>query len=175
MCMCGENLVSIRCLDIFSASLWNLYSTDSFQKAFLEKETGQGEGRLWAGGTKFLWCMAQIAALPSEQGRTPPSAALGWGPALARGFPLPTALLLLSTGGWRAALQRDWGLCLSDPLNLIMNELSPHLPWWHKFIYFCLPSAMVRRDFPSSPWGKHEKNKGLDFHGLMRQEKSLHW
>lgn len=42
-------------------------------------------GGFGAGGTKFLWCMAQIAALSSEQGRTPPSAALatGWGPGLA--------------------------------------------------------------------------------------------
>lgn len=42
-------------------------------------------GGFGAGGTKFLWCMAQISALSSEEGRTPLLAAptTGCGPGLA--------------------------------------------------------------------------------------------
>lgn len=177
MCMCGENLVSIRCLDIFSASLWNLYSTGSFQKAFLKNEAGQGEGRLWSRRDQILVVHGTDCSSLFWAGQNSPFSCPGLGPCLGSlGSLCPTALLLLNTEGLESSPGRGpGGRCLSDPLNLIMNELlSLHLPWWHKFIYLCLPSAMVKRDCPSSLWGKHEKNEGLDFHGLMRQERSLH-
>lgn len=71
-------------------------------------------GGFGAGGTKFLWCMAQIAALSSEQGRTPPSAALamGWGPGLA---PLVPFAPQHSYFEHRGAGEQPWGSLLIRP------------------------------------------------------------
>lgn len=46
-------------------------------------------GGFGAGGTTFLWCMAQIAVVSSEQSRTPVPAApgMGCGPGLAPSVP----------------------------------------------------------------------------------------
>lgn len=155
----------------FEISIPQALSKKHFLKRKLAKERGgfEQEGPSSCGA----WHRLQLSLLSRAELplQLPWAGALPW----LLGSLCPQPSCSWAQRGWRAALERDWGLCLSDPLNLIMNELSPHLPWWHKFIYFCLPSAMVRRGFPFSPWGKHEKNKGLDFHGLMRQEKSLHW
>lgn len=59
------------------------------KKHFLKTKPAKERGGVGAGRTKSLWCMAQTAALSSEQGRTPLAAALatGWGPGLAALFP----------------------------------------------------------------------------------------
>lgn len=127
MCMCGENLVSIICLDFFSASLWNLYSTDTFQKAFLINEAGQGEGgALEQEGPSSCgaWHRLQLSPARAElpfQLPQPQGGALAW----LLWFRLPhITLAFLTQRGWRAALEGVLrGLCLSDPLDFIMNEL----------------------------------------------------
>lgn len=179
MCVCRENLVNIICLEIFSVSLWNLYSTGTFQKAFLKNESGQGEGRLWSRRDQVFVVHGTDCSSLLLAGQNSPFSCPGHGvgPWLGSFASLcPTALLLFNRKGLESSLGRGPGGVFAYQTLLIYHELiiKPSLPWWHKFIYLCLPSTMVRRDFPFSLWGKHEKNKGLDFHGVMCQEKSLH-
>lgn len=53
MCLCGENLVSIIYLGIFSASLCNLYCTGTSQKAFLEMSLAKERAGFGAGGIRL--------------------------------------------------------------------------------------------------------------------------
>lgn len=152
--MCGENLITIICLEIFSASLWNLCSTGTFQKSISYKWSWPRRGEaLEQEGASFLWCVAQIAALSLGQGRTPLSAAPAWNGSF--GSLCSTSFLLFNTK--RMDRRGPGSLCLSDPLNFIMK------PWWHKFIYLCLSSALVQRDFSFFPLKKAWEEQRVGF------------
>lgn len=127
MCVCGENLVSIICLEIFSASLWNLYSTGTFQKAFLINEPGWGEGNLWSRRDQVLVvhgtaCSSLLWAGQNSPFSCPSHGVGSWLGSF--GSLCPMSLLLFNTKGLESSPGRGPGsLCLSDPLNFIRNEL----------------------------------------------------
>lgn len=125
--MCGENLVSIICLEIFSASLWNFCSTGTFQKACLINEAGQGEGRLWSRRDQVLVVCGTDCSSPLWAGQNSPFSCPSHrvGPCLGSfGSLCSTSLLLFNTKGLESSPGRGPGsLCLSDPPNFIMKEL----------------------------------------------------
>lgn len=120
-------------------------------------------GGFGARGSKFLWCVAQIAALSPGQGRTPLSAAPAWNGSF--GSLCSTSFLLFNTK--KMDRRGPGSLCLSDPLNFIMKELlNPLYPSDTSSFICAFPLPWSRGIFPFSLWRKREKNKGLDFHGL---------
>lgn len=130
--MCGENLVSIICLEVFSASLWNLYSSGTFQKAFLKNETGQGKERLLGSRDKVL-VVHGIDLSSLNRAEDSFQMPLTWDRSLAwlLSFTLPVSQLLFSTNGQTQTVNffcrfegGIWVLCPYAPQGLITTCLN---------------------------------------------------